>query len=917
MAIDTQEMEQLDGRTNKEPMMHFTVRATSAIFCLLASLSCFGQSYNGTNLGPIPDGTAAQLESYGASRDVYFDVSPLRTVTAVTVSFAATHTWVSDLRVRLIAPNGNSHLLFARTGQTPQDADGFSSDLNGTYTFTDSPTAANWWTGASSNPVPSGSYRTVNSGGPDATNPPPVTSLNAQFNGTPANGRWILRFDDGFIDDTGAVTSATLNLTLAGSTVRVFNDNDSGSGSLRNAIQNAESGDLIRFETPFFSGARTINLLTPLVINKAIAIQGRGADRLTLRRGLAAGDMRIFTIGAGSGTVSLSGMTVRGGELRSVGDGGGIFSERALMLSGMHVTGNFASGRGGGVYLAGGGQIINSTISGNRSSTGGGLYQRAIDGRAVQILGSTVSGNQASSGGGLLVSSDSGTAARLELINSTIVNNNATSGSGGGVNLSALGSATILASLGNTIVANNTGRNFFIFSEQQASFRSLGFNLSDNYGGVFDTIPSDRQGNPKLGPLAPHGGSTPTHTLLGGSSAIDSGGNFGFTPDQRGALRPFGQAGSSPDIGAVEMQVITVTNSNDSGAGSLRAALTTANANGTGLDDIIFDATEFSSARNINLSSALPDINSAVTINGVGADLLRIVRGGGAEQFRIFTVNPMLEIAAFSGMKIQSGTVTNGSGGGILSRSPLTLAAVHVLGNIARDGAGVTLEGAGGTILNSTFNGNTSIGRPAGIYLLNGGLLPLRIVNSTISDNSAQGSDGGIFNLANNNSTSRLEVVNSTISNNTSTITGGIASVSLGGIEASTEIRNSIIAGNTINNLGSFASTGTATIESFGFNLSDSADAAFLNRSSDRNSANPGLAPLALNGGPTPTRRLGPDSDALDVGNNTGSGFLFDQRGPAFLRPIDVPPLNFINDGADIGALELRPDIFSSRFEEN
>lgn len=887
--------------------MQFTVRAMSAAFCLLASLSCFGQSYTGTNLGPIPDGTAAQLESYGASRDVYFDVGPQRTVTAVTVSFAAAHTYVSDLRVRLIAPNGNSHLLFARTGQTPQDVDGFSSDLNGTYTFTDSPTAANWWTGASSNPVPSGSYRTVESGGPDATNPPPVTSLNAQFNGTPANGRWILRFDDGFVGDSGAVTAATLNLTLTGSTIRVFNDNDSGSGSLRDAIQNAESGDLIRFETPFFSSARTINLLSPLpTITQAIAIQGRGAERLTIRRDDSAGEMRIFTIDAGTGAVSLSGMTISGGRLFT--RGGGILSRSTLTLSDVHITGNFGDTGGGLALENAGGQIINSTISGNEGGTiAGAIFSSGGNDRPLRIIGSTISGNRGFRVGGILFvgSSDN---IELDIVNSTIANNFNVDSEANGLLVRADGPGTAIALIRNSILANEAP-NFGTGTSNggTATIQSEGFNLSNDYNGVVNTLSSDRTGDPKLGPLAPQGGSTPTHLLLGGSAALGVGNRSGDVLDQRGIARG---DGASADIGAVDMQVILVTNADDDGAGSLRAALTTANSNGPELDDIIFDASVFSSAQNIVLSSALPDINSAVTISGVGADLLRILRSFG-EQFRIFNVNPGLEIASFSGMKVQNGTLTSGFGGGIFSQSPLTLAQMHINGNIAEFGGGIALAFAGGTIIDSTINDNFAYSRPAGVYLQDAGELPLRIINSTISGNQAVNSDGGIFNYAIGNGgggVSRMEVINSTITGNSATTTGGLASVSLGGTEASVEIRNSIVAGNTGNNLGTFASTGIATISSRGFNLSDTDSSEFLDQPTDRNDANAGLATLADNGGPSPTHALRASSEALGAGSNSGSGFLFDQRGWPFIRPV-------AGDSSDIGAHEVRDEVFADRFE--
>src|SRR5262249_7723272 len=61
--------------------------------------------------------------------------------------------------------------------------------------------------------------------------------------------------------------------------------------------------------------------------------------------------------------------------------------------------------------------------------------------------------------------------------------------------------------------------------------------------------------NPRLAPLAFHGGTTRTHALLAGSPAVDHGSNnASVSSDQRGATRavPTGL----PDIGAYERQVL-------------------------------------------------------------------------------------------------------------------------------------------------------------------------------------------------------------------------------------------------------------------------------------------------------------------------------------------------------------------------
>ena len=79
--------------------------------------------------------------------------------------------------------------------------------------------------------------------------------------------------------------------------------------------------------------------------------------------------------------------------------------------------------------------------------------------------------------------------------------------------------------------------------------------------------------NPLLGPLANHGDGVLTFSLMPGSPALNNG--FGpyesYVLDGRGY--PFPAYGSD-SIGAFQSQPYVVSNTNDSGPGSLRAAIT-------------------------------------------------------------------------------------------------------------------------------------------------------------------------------------------------------------------------------------------------------------------------------------------------------------------------------------------------------
>ena len=77
----------------------------------------------------------------------------------------------------------------------------------------------------------------------------------------------------------------------------------------------------------------------------------------------------------------------------------------------------------------------------------------------------------------------------------------------------------------------------------------------------------------------------------------------------------------------------TVINTNDSGSGSLRQAITDANGN-AGDDTIVFSG--FSGSNTITLGSQLPNISDNVTINGPGAGIIAV---DGATSYRCFDVD--------------------------------------------------------------------------------------------------------------------------------------------------------------------------------------------------------------------------------------------------------------------------------------
>jgi hypothetical protein len=304
-------------------------------------------------------------------------------------------------------------------------------------------------------------------------------------------------------------------------TIVVNNPTDTpmaGQTNLRQAIAeaNANGGsNAIVFDKTVFSGPQTITLAAgALEITNStgpLTITGPGASNLTIDGNNLS---RVFQVDVFA-TVSISGLTVKGG--------------------------NAGSDAGGGLLNFGTLTVMSSTLSNNSATNGGGIDN--VGTATLTLINSTLSNNSATNGGGI---DNSGTAT---LTNDTLAGNNATNG--GGIDNS--GTAT----LDNTIVASNLTND--IAGTVSGSFNLIGIGgasgLSNGVNG--NQVGSDANPiNPELGPLADNGGPTLTIAPLPGSLAIDNGSNAFVTPgetDQRGFPRI---GDGTVDIGAVEVQDI-------------------------------------------------------------------------------------------------------------------------------------------------------------------------------------------------------------------------------------------------------------------------------------------------------------------------------------------------------------------------
>ena len=261
-------------------------------------------------------------------------------------------------------------------------------------------------------------------------------------------------------------------------------------------------------------------------------------------------------------------------------------------------------------------------------------------------------------------------------------------------------------------------------------------------------------------------------------------------------------------------------------------------------------------------------------------------------------------------LSMTRGAIVGNTGDGLATRGIVTLNSVTIASNIetGNGGAGVFVLGGHTKIFDSLIANNIANGGDGGG--IRSGLGLTTVINSTISGNRSIGAGGGVYNF-----NGQIRLFNVTVTNNRSDSDGNTFQHNGGGTSGAVLLQNSIVAGNS---RGSDASpvandAGHAYDPSSSFNLIGVCDGCGLINGGNNNQlgvGDPGLSPLADNGGPTLTHALLPASPALDAGSNalvTNGTFdlppFSDQRGESFSRIVDGP------DGdatatVDIGAFE-------------
>jgi len=378
-------------------------------------------------------------------------------------------------------------------------------------------------------------------------------------------------------DDAGDSVDADLDIEIV-DLREVVNTDDTGAGSLRQAIEDADPGETILFETGVEG---SISVSSVLLLTKNVTIRGpRPPNQITLD---ALSGNGVFEISPAI-SVTLQQLTIRGG---SAGSGGGVSNQGALIAERCIFEDNVAAGfgRGGAIENAGtltardclfrrnsgynGGAVAADSQAGSsferctfQENTAAGNSGGAIVGGSVKILNSTFVGNTASDPdldrvGGAVALFDG-----ANLIAFSTFTGNFADGNGGAIFCTlSEGDSSTLGLRGSIVSGNDAGlggadlsidSSCILTGEHDVVSVGSGSGLTDGVdGNVVGTAVA-------LVELGDNGGPTPTALPAADSVSVDlvpaeSCTNLegdALDEDQRGEPRP---AGDACDAGAVEL----------------------------------------------------------------------------------------------------------------------------------------------------------------------------------------------------------------------------------------------------------------------------------------------------------------------------------------------------------------------------
>jgi hypothetical protein len=500
-----------------------------------------------------------------------------------------------------------------------------------------------------------------------------------------------------------------LEVRVALSTFVVSDLNDSGAGSLRQAVAQADGTpgpNEIDFATGL-SGTITLTSGQLTIADNDLTIVGPGADQLSV-----SGDTtsRVFEVDAV--TAAIRRLTITGGSASdSSQNGGGLYNNGGTVtIDGCAINGNSAA-LGGGLYdynatLA----ITATTIDDNTAAYGGGLYNNSYNATSlVTITDTTIGGNSATSSGGGLEDNSGGLASNnggvISISGCTVRGNSAVLGGG-------------LHSYGGMVTVARS---------------AIHDNAATDGGGLY--------GVGKVGSLV-----TITGSFIGANSAADSAGlanNGGTMTITDSTIRGNSATGNGVAGGGVDNYTggtLTILRSTISG--------NYAGAYGGGIDNIegasatVVDST-IRNNRTDGLGGGLYSYNATLMITDSSIRDNAAAYGGGLYNNSYQNTS----VATITDSTIRGNSALQ-DGGGLANNvgATLTVTGSTITGNTS-SGSGGGLHNYAGTVTvaASTVTGNTASGSGGGLANNSG---TMTITDSTIAGNLVMNSGygGGLYN---------------------------------------------------------------------------------------------------------------------------------------------------------------------------
>ena len=579
---------------------------------------------------------------------------------------------------------------------------------------------------------------------------------------------------------------------LSAAVITVSNTNDSGPGSLREAVamalSNADPNDQIVFGagtngTPI--GLTFAEIPINLGVGESLTITGNGVGTTTID---SEGTGRIFNISGGV-LVSISNLTLtgaqNGGTSLITGNGGAILTSTDLQITDVTFSNNNARA-GAGIYNDGATVLVsNSTFTNNEAfgfmASGGGLYNDGV----LEITNSNVSNNLAKRAGGGIEGAAGST---TTLVNVTVNDNSLipfpAPGNGGGIHISGNGNINITGGTinGNTAdvqgggLWNGTGTMTIDGTTIEGNV-SLGNALGEGAGGIYNAGGTLDISNATLtNNLANSGFGTGggiwnaggilmvTNTTVQGNSCNRAGGgieasgnssnilnNIIVIDNTAGGTPPNDAPGNGGGIHISDGGTTTISNStvqgntakkeggglwNDAGLLTISNSTISNNiAEGDAADD--GGGGIFNNGGIANLNSVTIEDNNAIGTSGSGGGILNL---GGTVSATLCVINGNFSERAGGGIEATAGSTTTLSETNLDSNST---------GNNPGNGGGMHLTGnANATFTNGLVEGNTAANEGGGLW---NGTGTLTITGTSIIDNTASGDapdngGGGLFN---------------------------------------------------------------------------------------------------------------------------------------------------------------------------